>query len=95
MLSATSPARIWLAAGALLAYVDETQKGKLPRIKALAKRAPGASMSIDPATRRSLELTRTLSGERKGSLLHDIDRTVTARRRAPVGGTSGRTLERP
>ena len=65
------------AAGALLAYVDETQKGKLPRIKALAKRAPGASMSIDPATRRSLELTRTLSGERKGSLLHDIDRTVT------------------
>ena len=65
------------AAGSLIAYVDETQKGKLPRIKALLKRAPGAAMSIDPPTRRSLELTRTLSGERKGSLLHDIDRTVT------------------
>src|SRR5258708_30123315 len=35
-------------------------------------------MAIDPATRANLELTRTLSGERRGSLLDAIDRTVTA-----------------
>jgi len=35
-------------------------------------------MEIDPATRRSLELSRTLTGERRGSLLHAVDRTLTA-----------------
>ncbi len=40
--------------------------------------AHGAAMMIDGATRANLELTRTLSGERRGSLLHAIDRTVSA-----------------
>ena len=38
----------------------------------------GATMAIDPATRANLELTRTLAGERRGSLLDAIDRTVTS-----------------
>src|SRR5260370_39981564 len=39
---------------------------------------PGSVMQIDAATRRNLELVSSLSGERKGSLLATIDRTVTA-----------------
>ena len=65
------------AAGALVDYVDLTQKGKLPRLSPLARLAEGALMEIDAATRRNLELTETLAGERKGSLLACIDRTVT------------------
>ncbi|HEY4940932.1 MAG TPA: DNA mismatch repair protein MutS, partial [Rhizomicrobium sp.] len=66
------------AAGALIAYLDLTQKGNLPALQTLARVAPRAFMGIDAATRRNLELTQTLSGERKGSLLSVIDRTVTA-----------------
>src|SRR6185503_4012504 len=42
------------------------------------REAAGATLSIDQATRANLELVRTLSGERRGSLLAAIDRTVTA-----------------
>lgn len=66
------------AAGALLAYMDLTQKGNLPRLRPLQSVVETGYMEIDPATRRSLEITRTLSGERKGSLLFAIDQTVTA-----------------
>ena len=66
------------AAGALLAYMDLTQKGNLPRLRPLQPVVETGYMEIDPATRRSLEITRTLSGERKGSLLFAIDHTVTA-----------------
>jgi DNA mismatch repair protein MutS len=66
------------AAGALIAYLDLTQKGNLPALQKLTRIAPRAFMGIDAATRRNLELTETLSGERKGSLLSGIDRTVTA-----------------
>ncbi|SOD99077.1 DNA mismatch repair protein MutS [Caenispirillum bisanense] len=65
------------AAGTLVDYVELTQKGKLPRIGALRQLAAGAVMEIDAATRRNLELAETLTGERKGSLLAVIDRTVT------------------
>ena len=65
------------AAGALLDYVDLTQKGTLPRLAPPHRLAVGAVMEIDAATRRNLELTRTLSGARQGSLLAVIDRTVT------------------
>ncbi|MFC4271902.1 DNA mismatch repair protein MutS [Sneathiella chungangensis] len=65
------------AAGALVDYVELTQKGKFPLIKTPVQMAPGDVMSIDAATRRNLELTRTLTGERNGSLLATIDRTVT------------------
>ena len=66
------------AAGALLAYIDLTQKGNLPRLRPLQPMAETGYMEIDPATRRSLEITCTLSGERHGSLLAAIDQTVTA-----------------
>lgn len=65
------------AAGALIDYVELTQKGQMPRLAPPARMAKGAAMEIDAATRRSLELTTTQSGERKGSLLSVIDRTRT------------------
>lgn len=65
------------AAGALIDYVARTQVGKMPHLSAPKQLSMGAVMEIDAATRRNLELTRTLSGERKGSLLDVIDRTVT------------------
>ena len=65
------------AAGALLDYVELTQKGKLPRIAPLTRISAGGVMEIDAATRRNLELSETLTGTRKGSLLSVIDRTVT------------------
>jgi DNA mismatch repair protein MutS len=65
------------AAGAILTYVELTQQGKMPRLSHLAQIGQGAVMEIDAATRRNLELTRNLSGERQGSLLATIDRTVT------------------
>jgi DNA mismatch repair protein MutS len=66
------------AAGALVGYLELTQKGKLPALKPLAQLAGRAFMAIDAATRKNLELTETLGGARNGSLLATIDRTVTA-----------------
>lgn len=66
------------AAGALLDYVERTQMGKLPHLTRPRQMISGAMMEIDAATRRNLELTRTLTGDRKGSLLSTIDRTLTA-----------------
>ncbi len=65
------------AMGALVDYLDITQRGKLPLLRPPVKEAQGGTMQIDAATRRNLELTRTLSGERGGSLLATVDRTVT------------------
>ena len=65
------------AAGALIDYVELTQVGKLPRLGLPRHIGGGALLEIDAATRRSLELTRTLTGGRPGSLLHAVDRTVT------------------
>ncbi len=65
------------AAGALVDYVELTQKGKLPRLKPPQRLAQGAVLEIDAATRRNLELTQTLTGEKRGSLLSVLDRTVT------------------
>jgi DNA mismatch repair protein MutS len=65
------------AAGALVDYVELTQKGKVPRLAPPRVMSVGAVMGIDAATRRNLELTRTLTGERRGSLLDVTDRTMT------------------
>jgi DNA mismatch repair protein MutS len=71
-------ARAELAAGgALVDYVSLTQQGKRPLLQPPRRLAAGAVMEIDAATRRNLELTQTLGGERKGSLLAVIDRTQT------------------
>jgi DNA mismatch repair protein MutS len=66
------------AAGSLVGYLDLTQKGKRPALKPLKRDAELGRMGIDAATRRNLELTETLSSERRGSLLSVIDQTVTA-----------------
>ncbi|RYE27876.1 MAG: DNA mismatch repair protein MutS, partial [Hyphomicrobiales bacterium] len=65
------------AAGAALAYVERTQFGARPPLSAPVRDAGSATMLIDAATRANLELTRTLGGDRQGSLLATIDRTVT------------------
>ena len=74
------------AMGALIDYLQITQKGKLPLLQPPVRESGDAVMQIDAATRRNLELTHALSGGRDGSLLSVIDRTVTA--------AGGRLLER-
>jgi DNA mismatch repair protein MutS len=66
-----------LAAGAVLAYARHTQMGQLPPLQAPVIQQRQAKLTLDEATRRHLELTETLQGEQKGSLLATIDRTVT------------------
>ena len=65
------------AAGALVDYVALTQVDAMPRLAPPKRLAAGSVMEIDAATRTNLELTRSLSGGRQGSLLAAIDRTVT------------------
>ena len=74
------------AMGAIVEYLEITQKGKLPLLRPPVREDHTEVLQIDAATRRNLELTHALSGGRAGSLLSSIDRTVTA------GG--GRLLER-
>ena len=66
------------AAAACVTYVERTQIGKRPPLSPPLRESVGATMAIDQATRGNLELMRTLSGERRGSLLEAIDRTVTS-----------------
>jgi DNA mismatch repair protein MutS len=66
------------AAAACVTYVERTQIGKRPPLSPPLRESAGATMAIDQATRGNLELMRTLSGERRGSLLESIDRTVTS-----------------
>ncbi|WP_112321328.1 DNA mismatch repair protein MutS [Oceanibium sediminis] len=65
------------AIGALLDYLDLTQRGRMPLLRPPHVERAGGTMQIDAATRANLELTRALSGGRDGSLLAAIDRTVT------------------
>jgi DNA mismatch repair protein MutS len=66
------------AMGALVGYLELTQKGNLPLLRPPEREAQDRVVQIDAATRRNLELTHALSGGRAGSLLSVIDRTVTA-----------------
>lgn len=67
------------AAGAALNYLRETQKANLPHINKIARYNPSDYMILDFSTKRNLEITYTLQeGEREGSLLNILDRTVTA-----------------
>jgi len=75
------------AAGAIIHYLQETQKNSLPQLKDLRAYSTNTFMVLDPNTRRNLELTETIRGGRaKGSLLSVLDRTVT-----PMGGRLLRT----
>ncbi len=72
------------AAGVLVDYVETSQKGKIPLLLYPQKLAEENIVEIDGATRRSLELIDSLSGDKNSSLLKVIDRTVT--------GSGGRLL---
>ncbi|MGR3320532.1 MAG: DNA mismatch repair protein MutS [Pseudooceanicola sp.] len=65
------------AMGAIVDYLELTQRGKLPLLRPPVREAEERVMQIDAATRRNLELTHALAGGRAGSLLATIDRTVT------------------
>jgi DNA mismatch repair protein MutS len=69
---------------ALLEYLALTQKATMPRLDRPQKIGRHDRLALDIATRRNLELLQTLDGQRKGSLLHAMDRTVT--------GAGGRLL---
>ncbi|MDR0951947.1 MAG: DNA mismatch repair protein MutS [Oscillospiraceae bacterium] len=81
-----------LAAGALLGYIEETQKTNLSHINTLDLFSAGRYMELDITTRRGLELTENgRTGEKRGSLLWVLDRTKT-----PMGGRLLRAwIERP
>lgn len=66
------------AAGLLLDYVFQTQRGHMPHLEKPSKVDDRAMMEIDGITRRSLELVDNLHGNKKNSLLSVIDRTKTA-----------------
>ncbi|MCK8780336.1 DNA mismatch repair protein MutS [Rhizobium sp. NTR19] len=65
------------AAAAAVAYVEKTQIAERPPLGRPERESGASTLFIDPATRGNLELTRTLSGDREGTLLKAIDRTVT------------------
>jgi DNA mismatch repair protein MutS len=65
------------AIAAVLKYIDLTQIGRKPMLRHPVRTGPQSVMVIDAATRANLELVRTSSGERDGSLIAAIDRTVT------------------
>ncbi|MHC3125873.1 DNA mismatch repair protein MutS [Brevundimonas sp. GN22] len=66
------------ALGLIAAYLETTQAGKIPALAPPRRSGDVGHLAIDPSTRLSLEIDRTQRGERDGSLLHAIDRTVTS-----------------
>ncbi|WP_307104636.1 DNA mismatch repair protein MutS [Sphingomonas sp. SORGH_AS_0950] len=80
------------AAGGLVAYLDHTAKGALPFLRPPVLMQAAGAMAIDAATRESLELTQTANGQRKGSLLDAVDRTVTGAGARALAGDIGAPL---
>jgi DNA mismatch repair protein MutS len=66
------------AAGALVQYLQDTQKAELSHIRDVRFRTGADAMVIDPTTLKNLEVIEAVGGGRTGSLLDEIDRTVTA-----------------
>ncbi|MGO1304884.1 DNA mismatch repair protein MutS [Sphingomonas parapaucimobilis] len=80
------------AAGGLVAYLDHTAKGALPFLRPPVLSQAAGAMAIDAATRESLELTQTANGQRRGSLLDAVDRTVTGAGARALAGDIGAPL---
>ncbi|PKH69579.1 DNA mismatch repair protein MutS [Stenotrophomonas sp. Betaine-02u-21] len=79
------------AAGALLGYVEETQKQRLPHLTSIAMENAGEAIAMNAATRRHLELDTRVDGDTRNTLLGVLDSTVT-----PMGGRLlRRWLHRP
>lgn len=66
------------AAGALLHYLRDTQKADLAHVRAVAYKTSADHLLIDAVTLKHLEVVEALEGGRDGTLLHEIDRTVTS-----------------
>jgi len=69
------------AAGALVLYLKDTQKADLAHVRDVSFRTGVDCLVIDPTTLRNLEILESADGNRAGSLLHEMDRTIT-----PMGG---------
>lgn len=67
----------WRAAGAIVQYLETTQPAALGLLTGLRLYSLSEFMTLDSSTRRNLELEETLRGERRGSLLGLLDRTIT------------------
>ena len=80
------------AAGAVLAYLQETQRGALTQIQSLSTRRTAETMVLDPQTVRTLELFEGSSGSREGSLLGLLDTTQTPMGRRLLRQWLGRPL---
>jgi DNA mismatch repair protein MutS len=65
------------AISAAIGYVEKTQLASRPPLQRPKRQSSGSTLFIDPATRANLELMRTLSGDKQGSLIRAIDRTLT------------------
>jgi len=65
------------AAGAVLHYLQETQRGRVGQMQRLTTYSTAGYMALSEATRRNLELTESLSGAREGTLLYVLNKTVT------------------
>jgi DNA mismatch repair protein MutS len=66
------------AAGALLRYLRDTQKADLAHVRSVQLKQSVDCLLVDPTTLRHLEVVESTEGGRQGSLLHEIDRTMTA-----------------
>ena len=79
------------AAGALLGYVEETQKQRLPHLTSISVEASDGAIAMNAATRRHLELDSRIDGDASATLLGVLDSTIT-----PMGGRLlRRWLHRP
>jgi len=66
------------AAGALVEYLRDTQKVELSHVRTVKFRPTADHLVLDAITLKHLEIVTSIEGEREGSLLHEIDRTVTS-----------------
>ena len=83
--------RATAAAGALLAYVEETQKQRLPHLSSIAFESADDGIAMNAATRRHLELDSRTDGNLRHTLLGVLDSSIT-----PMGGRLlRRWLHRP
>ncbi len=79
------------AAGALVHYLKDTQKTDLTHLRGIAFKEHADRLVVDPLTLKHLEIVEAMDGNRAGSLLHELDRTMT-----PMGARLLRTwLIRP
>ncbi len=80
------------AAGSIIQYLDQTEPAALLLLTGLRVYSLGEYMTLDAATRRNLELTETLRGETKGSLLGVLDQTVTPMGKRLIGQWASQPL---